>query len=561
MSFTVLNISLVKSFNLSRMRRLSFRSLAGLSVPFVLILLISSTGCQGLANPTPTPFLEQVSQVSEEAEPEATPTLDEVDPAVSADAADDEAEEDAESEATPAPTSESTDEPDSTDPEETAEPTSIPTRTPPPTATPIPSATPTSAPQFASVLQVQEPQPIREGVSTPATAIPTAVPQFSVPSGTTNILLLGSDQPVGDGGVKRTDTMIIVSIKQDGPTASMISLPRDLYVYIPGGTMSRLNTAITLGGVELLKQTILYNFGVPIHYYAQVDFQGFEDVVDAIDGVEVAVSCPFEDWRIKSPELDPEDEDNWYVHELEPGIHEMDGDTALWYARSRLMSNDFDRGRRQQQLLRAMLNQGVRLDLVSRAPELWNSYRDSVETDMDIGRMLQIASLAPGIRENGVQNLYLMGKTEPWIVPDTNAQVQLPVWEGPGEMEETFRRLFLPPALNKADRAPIEVEIINASGNEELSQLAAENLSWYGFVPVISEEEMPEEENTTLTYFGPNFKGSYDWLISWIFQLRQSDIELDDEDTEFPHDYQVTLGEDYDPCLNEMFAPQAFLPW
>ena len=437
----------------------------------------------------------------------------------------------------------------------------LPTAAEPATATPIPvpSATPTSAPQFAPSLDISEPQPIREGISTPATAIPTAVPRYDVPSETTNVLLLGSDAPVGDNGVKRTDTMIIVSINRDGPTASMVSLPRDLYVYIPGGTMNRLNAAITLGGVELLKQTILYNFGIPIHYFAQVDFEGFAEIVDSIDGVDLAVTCGFRDWRIKSPELDPEEEDNWYVHELEPGIHHMDGDTALWYARSRLLSNDFDRGRRQQQLLRAMLNQGVDLNLVPQVPALWATYNDTVDTDMDIGRLLQFASLAPAIRENGIQNLYLLGKTESWTVPGSDAQVQLPVWEGPGKMSETLQRLFLPPALNKANRAPIVVAITNATGNPDMALLAAENLSWYGFVPVINDEEDETEETTTLTYYAPNFKGSYDWLISWIFHLRQSEIELV-EDEDFAYDYQVILGEDYDPCLNEMFAPQAFLP-
>ncbi len=511
----------------------------------IILLLALSAACQGLNAPTPTPFPEQAPSVTEEEE------AGKVTAAASA---------------TPAPT-------ETANPEETGPPQKTATRTPKaaapaetrvptvrPTTPPLPSSTPTSAPQFAAVLQVQEPQPIREGVSTPATAIPTAVPQYALPSGTTNVLLLGSDQPVGDGGVKRTDTMIILSINREAQTASMISLPRDLYVYIPGGTMNRLNTAVTLGGVNLLKQTILYNFGVPIHYFAQVDFAGFEEVVDAVGGVEVAVSCRFKDWRIKSADLDPEDEDNWYVHELEPGIYQMNGETALWYARSRLMSNDFDRGRRQQQLLRALLNQGVKLDMVSQAPALWSSYQDAVETDMDVGRMLQIVSLAPGIRENGIQNLYLWGKTEPWIVPEIDAQVQLPIWEGPGKMEETFRRLFLPPALNKASRAPILVEVVNASGSEEMAALAAENLAWYGFVPIISDDPAPVEETTQLTYFGPNFKGSYDWLISWIFQLRQNELLLNDEELGYAYDYQVRLGEDYDPCLNEFFAPQAFLP-
>jgi len=434
-----------------------------------------------------------------------------------------------------------------------------PTATVRPSATPIPSATPTSARQFAPSLDITEPQPIREGIATPATAIPTAVPEYTVPDGTTNVLLLGSDAPVGDRGVKRTDTMIIVSINRDGPTASMISLPRDLYVYMPGGTMNRLNSAITVGGANLLKQTILYNFGIPIHYFAQVDFEGFEGIVDGIEGVDLAVSCGFKDWRIKSPDLEPEDEDNWYVHELEPGVHHMDGETALWYARSRLMSNDFDRGRRQQQLLRAMLNQGVDLGLVPQVPVLWSTFQDTVVTDMDIGRMLQIAAMAPAIRENGVQNLYLLDKTEPWIVPGSNAQVQLPIWEGPGKMSETFQRLFLPPALNKATRAPIVVEVLNATGNPDMAKLAADNLAWYGFVPVVNDEDVPLEETTTLSYYAPNFKASYDWMISWVLHLSQGDIALVEDDA-YPYDYKVVLGEDYDPCLNPFYAPHAFLP-
>ncbi len=513
-------------------------------LPFSFWLLLIVAGCSG-SGATPTPFPSAVAQKVQETDTATAISLEE----------------------TPTPTQTATGE--VTDREEglsnqspTVQPpaTATPVATEPqPTVTLIPSATPTSARQIVPALEFGEPQPIREGVSTPATAIPTAVHAFDVPDGTTNILLLGSDAPVGDRGVKRTDTMIVVSVNQEAKTASMISLPRDLYVYIPGGTMNRLNSAITIGGPRLLRQAILYNFGIPIHYFAQVDFEGFEQIVDSVGGVDLAVSCGFRDWRIKDPELDPEDEENWYVHELEPGIHNMDGDTALWYARSRLMSSDFDRGRRQQQLLRAMLNQGVDLDLISKVPDLWSTFNEAVDTDMDIGRILQIASLAPAIHENGVQNLYLLGKTEEWVVPETDAQVQLPVWEGEGKMAETIQRLFLPPALNKATNAPIFVEIVNASGDPELALLAAENLAWYGFVPVQSEEDVPEQEATSLTYYAPNFKGSYDWLISWIFDLRQSEIDLDDE-TQFEYDYQVVLGQDYDPCLNQFFAPQAFIP-
>ncbi len=321
--------------------------------------------------------------------------------------------------------------------------------------------------------------------------------------------------------------------------------------------MGRLNTALKLGGVEQLKQTILYNFGIPINYYAEVDFDGFKEGVDAMNGVEIAVSCQLRDWRLKSPELDVDDEDNWEIFTLEPGIYNMDGDMALWYARSRRTTSDFDRGRRQQQLLRGILTQAVDLNLITDFPAYYNTYKDSVETDIDIGRMLQLAAAAPAVRENGVQHLYLARGTESWQTPD-GAYVQLPIWEGKGNMQETFGRLYRAPALNKANRRPVFVEIVNSTDNPDLAQLAADNLAWYGFIPVIAPDQPEEGVATHLNYYKPNFKDSYDWLISWIFDVSRSQIELVADDT-FEYDYQVVLGEDYDPCLNKLFQPQEFI--
>ncbi len=440
-----------------------------------------------------------------------------------------------------------------------------PTRTPSPTPrssmtptrTPSPTVTPTFRPQVAPTLaETAAPTEFREGVPTPSTAVPSPVPTFETPKEITNILLLGSDTPL-DADSVRTDTMIIVSINHDKQTASMISLPRDLYVYHPGKIMARLNTALNLGGVEQLEQTILYNFGIPIHYNARIDFDGFQQVVDAMGGVDLALSCRLQDWRLISPDLDPQDEDNWEQFALEPGVHHMDGDLALWYARSRLSTSDFDRGRRQQQLLHAMLNQGVDLNLIAQAPTLWNTYKDAVETNIDIGRLLQFATLAPAIRQNGVQHLYLARGTQPWMTPD-GAQVQLPIWEGEGNYGETFSRLYRPPTLNRAARPPITVEILNASGNPDMAALAADNLAWYGFIPVINEQVPPTEAVTRLEYYHDNFKDSYDWLISWIFGRRRSNIEQI-EDASFAYDYRVVLGQDYNPCLNQLLQPQEFL--
>lgn len=411
------------------------------------------------------------------------------------------------------------------------------------TITPIPSATPTSLPQL---IPLHPTFIITDGASSPAsTAIPTAVPTFAVPLGTTNVVLIGTD-----AGGYNMDSIIIVGINRDSKTASMLSIPRDTYVYVvPSQRMGRINTAKT---PEQLKQTILYNFGIPIHYYAKVDFSGFKQAVDLVGGIDIAVSCGLRDWRLKSPDLNPNNEDNWEMFTLNPGIHQMDGDFALWYARSRRSTSDFDRGRRQQQILRSMFNQGVDLNLLTQASDLWGTYRDTVETDMDIGRMLQLVTLAPAVRENGVQHLYIARFLKPWRIPVSSGvspSVQLPQFD---EMKETLQHLFLPPALNRATRPPITVEIVNGSGNPEMALLAADNLAWYGFEPSISSEIIENQATTAIQYFGSNMKGSLAWLLGWVFGENSNSVELvTDQPSEF--NYRVVLGADYDPCLKSLF--------
>ena len=505
-------------------------------IPVALALAGCGTGATTRVTPFPTN-----TRAAEAAAESATPEPETSAPAE--DATGEPAAETSVPDTSPAPTSEAN--------------TPRPTADRPATATPRPTVTPTSVPQANPTTALNITGSMREGEPTPPTPIPSPVPIFDLPEGTTNILLLGKDVNADGSGDSRTDTMIIVSINRETETASMISLPRDLYVYLPNRIMSRLNTAVTLGGVELLEQAILYNFGIPIHYHALVDFEGFKQVVDLLGGVNMAVSCPLEDWRLISPELDPTLEENWEQFRLEAGLHQMDGDLALWYARSRLTTTDFDRGRRQQQLLQAMLNQSVDFGLVARAPELWSAFGDVVETNMDIGRILQLATVAPGVRANGVQHLYLAGKMQAWTIPDSGAAVQLPVWEGEGMMQETFSRLFLPPALNRADRAPITVEIINASQYPAQALLAADNLAWYGFEPVIGEPLEPQA-TTEMTYFGQNFKGSYDWLFSWVMGKPQEQIALSEEES--ATNYRVVIGNDYNPCRPAFEAPQTAPP-
>ena len=95
-----------------------------------------------------------------------------------------------------------------------------------------------------------------------------------------------------------------------------------------------------------------------------------------------------------------------------------------------------------------------------------------------------------------------------------------------------------------------------------MTALAVDNLAWFGFVPVVNETALSEAvaliPNTTLNYHKPNFKGSFDWLISWVFDMRKEAINLT-PDANSPYDYQLIIGQDYDPCRPQIVAPQLFL--
>ncbi|MFW6096728.1 MAG: LCP family protein [Chloroflexota bacterium] len=445
-------------------------------------------------------------------------------------------------------------------------PTLLPSSTPQSTVSPTPSATPSPTPTFTPSATLTPSQTPTASVTPFATlepeelaedaVIPTPVTPFERPDGITNILLLGNDVGARQGG--RTDSMLIDSIDEVNQTASMLSLPRDLYVVIPGWKMTRINLALPHGhgsdypggGGALVKDTILYNLGLPVDYYVRIGFDGFRDVVDLMHGVDVAVSCEIEDWKLKDPELDPNEEENWEMFSLGPDIHHMHGDTALWYVRSRRNSSDFERGRRQQQVLRAILDKGLELEMIAQLPALWETYRETVETDLPLPVMLRLAALAPAVRENGIQHLFLPeAARRAWRAPG-GAAVQLLQWEG---AEPVLGQLMRPPVLNRAAREAIPVEVVTA--HDAQYTLAADNLAYHGFVPSRVESSEPAPGHTHVTYFGDNFKGSYDWLLSWIVGVPRDEINLSAEQSVANGGYRVVLGEDYDPCRPQLEAP------
>ncbi|SDZ01119.1 cell envelope-related function transcriptional attenuator common domain-containing protein [Evansella caseinilytica] len=196
-----------------------------------------------------------------------------------------------------------------------------------------------------------------------------------------NVLLVGLDR---EDGSSRTDTIMLAQYRPNEDKARLVSLMRDAYVSIPGYRDNKLNTAYFLGGLELLRQTLKENFDIDVHYYAQVDFDGFVRVVDTLapSGVEVDVEK-----RMYY------DGGGSLVIDFQPGPQIMDGEDALKYVRFRNdYENDFGRVRRQQEMLSILKNELLSLSGVRRIPQVLGSIEPYIQTNISTQKLLSYGS-------------------------------------------------------------------------------------------------------------------------------------------------------------------------
>jgi LCP family protein required for cell wall assembly len=278
---------------------------------------------------------------------------------------------------------------------------------------PTPTYIPTAYPTLPST-------PTPEQFGSREDSIDDANPAGGIPGADeyTHILLLGSDQRPYSGGF-RTDTIILMSLNPKTGTAALISFPRDLYIYIPGWKYQRINTAHAHGGFQLLADTLAYNFGIRPEHYVMVNFWGFVQVIDSLGGIDVKVAKSLTDHR-----------DGYGYYTVSAGTVHMDGDTALWYVRSRYTSSDFDRNRRQQEVLQAIFERLLNLDVIARAPEIFDIYAQNVTTDLTISDITPLLPLATRLSDTSRIRHYYVGSgyVTSWVTPG-GAQVLLPKTE------------------------------------------------------------------------------------------------------------------------------------
>ena len=446
--------------------------------------------------------------------------------------------------------------PDDPLPTETAEIVVEPSATPFPTQPPVTVEVPTESTPFA-LPEFYFPQQPEPGLVLEGTTVPTQVPTVPREYELVNIVLLGGDDEVTNDNFLRTDTMIVVSINTETGSVAMLSLPRDMFVYIPSGIMGRLNLAYAIGdsigwqpsgGFGLLRETIFYNFGINVHYYARVNFSQFETIIDTLGGVDIGVDCAYRDYYpVEDFDISRSVEENYELRTLDVGYYTFNGFDALWYARTRKVTDDFDRGRRQQQLLRAMWRKARDNGLIANLPSLWSELTNVVETDLPFETMLGLLPYVLNLDISNIENFTMIRTyhTTPWQSP-TGDYVQLPVYE---PIEMMMRDFYTPPSENQLTLTGPSIAVYNASGNENWDLVASERLRWEGLnaIALGNAESADILPTSKVIDQVASDKGSITPEINKALNLSSGQIEVQ-PDANREYDYQVFIGQDYSSC-------------
>ena len=287
-------------------------------------------------------------------------------------------------------------------------------------------------------------RPVADGPSLPvATATqpppPTPVPHTPVaplPRVTTQsepitVLLLATDQRQEYYEANNTDTMMLFHLNPTARRIAILSIPRDLYVKIPTHGQGRINTAYALGerdgtgGLVRARQTVSGALGIPVGHAILINFDVFVTAVDAIGGVDVDVP-----YTISDPAY-PDSGTGFSPFHVAAGEQHLDGETTLKYARTRASpGGDFDRATRQRQVVLALRDRVLSLDLlpslITQSPDLWASLKDVLRTDLTLGEILDLIIIASRIPSDQIVTAGIDQTCTQFHTTLSGAQVLLP---------------------------------------------------------------------------------------------------------------------------------------
>lgn len=217
------------------------------------------------------------------------------------------------------------------------------------------------------------------GASPPALSEPAKIPRpvkLPLLPNTKNFLLVGHNK-------RLADTIMLAAVNEEKSKITLVSIPRDLVV-----NGRKINEYLSLFSAKKLKEKIEEVAGLQIHGYAIIDFAAFETIVDTLGGVDIYVPAAIYD------PLYPDGQGNYTLYSISAGSHHLNGAEALKYARSRHSTSDFDRAKRQQQILKAIQERILNFDILNRLDEvkgIFDALAQSFETNLGFFEMVDMA--------------------------------------------------------------------------------------------------------------------------------------------------------------------------
>jgi LCP family protein required for cell wall assembly len=361
------------------------------------------------------------------------------------------------------------------------------------------------------------------------------------------------DWAAGDGP-PRTDTMILLTIDPLSKTAGMLSIPRDLWVNVPGYQYDRINTAFRTGevfkhpggGPGLAMETVEELLGVPIDFYAQIDFGAFVRFIDEIGGVKLNIP--------EKVKVDPLGDNN--TKTLKPGVQTLNGELALAYARLRKgEGDDFGRAERQQAVIMGirdrLINPKILPVLIGKSGVLYNELSAGVHTNMTLDQAIKLAWLAVQVKEENIQKgviappeMVLLASTA------TGDQILKPITEKIRQLrDEIFASSqsaspvaasLDPAARMKAENARISV--LNGTSTPGLAANTAEYLKSQGVNVTVADNATAVLPYTEITFY--NGKPYTVQFLVDLFKIDKIRIYYVNDPTQ-PVDAVVILGQDW----------------
>lgn len=199
----------------------------------------------------------------------------------------------------------------------------------------------------------------------------------------------------------RTDALMLATFNQKQKSVKLLSIPRDTYVYIPSkGREDKINHAYGKGGITSTMETVEELLDIPVDYYVKMNFEAFIDVVEALGGIDVNVTKAIDEMDSK---------DRHHAIQLQPGFQTLNGEEALAYARTRKIDSDIERGKRQQEVIKAIISKTSSAKSITKYGNVIEAVGENMETDLSFNEMKSFLEYATAGNQLNVESLSLEG--------------------------------------------------------------------------------------------------------------------------------------------------------